>query len=337
MVKGRFKSKFFMFHKKIENKKKMKRNNNSLFLLIFVFFFQIVSSQIEIRNCTALQEMMTGDSNVKYQLSEDIDCKGKNFISIGNDTEKFYGTLEGNGFGIKNLFINQSSSKNYSALFSYGSNCSVSNITLLNVSSNGVFYGAALFARCDYCSISNVNLSSSVIKNSSYSGGVVAYLYYGVLKKIVASKNIISPYFSESDSIFGSAVCAYGSNSNMSEIHADNNEISSDVGKFNAPICGYLFRGNLINATSINNTVSISGNGTVIYSSGVCGYLAAGNFLNILSSGNKVFCNSSTTYCSGVVSYNTISCSMENITSSRNTISSITYGPNCYYSLTSLI
>ena len=74
--------------------------------------------------------------NGKYILMNDIDLSGVNWDSIGDSVNPFSGELNGNGFVIHNLTINNPS-EDYQGLFGYTNNVNIQNLGLENVKISG--------------------------------------------------------------------------------------------------------------------------------------------------------------------------------------------------------
>ena len=75
----------------------------------FFFFFSIFFSFslcISITDCTDLQSI-SSDLNGAHILTKNIDCQGNDFIPIGNTTHFFMGSLDGQGWYKKIIFIPQ--------------------------------------------------------------------------------------------------------------------------------------------------------------------------------------------------------------------------------------
>jgi hypothetical protein len=133
---------------------------------------------------TTLAELQSISSSFSYYaLGNDID--GAN-IAI-NPITYFYGNLDGQGYTIKNLIINQSGTNNYTALFgtSAGSsynqcikNLNLTNITVNPSGSGSYYYVSILIAYTgSKMSISNVHVSNCIITGyvGSYVGALIGY------------------------------------------------------------------------------------------------------------------------------------------------------------------
>ncbi len=108
------------------------------------------------------------DLNGKYILMNDIDLSGINWESIGgladtsvqpNPSDCFQGELNGNGYTINNLTVNNPSG--YGGLFGVILNAEIKNLGLENVDINGEFAGGVAYATVD-TSISNCYVTGSV-------------------------------------------------------------------------------------------------------------------------------------------------------------------------------
>ena len=106
--------------------------------------------------------------NGKYILMNDIDLSGINWEPIAgqsqpvepNPSDCFQGELNGNGYTINNLTVNNSSSL-YAGLFGVTLNAEIKNLGLENVDINGEYAGGVAYATVD-TSISNCYVTGSV-------------------------------------------------------------------------------------------------------------------------------------------------------------------------------
>jgi len=121
-----------------------------------------------------------GGLSKKYVLINNVDLQGSNWIPIGTTQNPFNGTLNGNGYTINNLTINQTGfSAPPSGLFGFALNPKIYNLTLSNVNVNGESDTASL--------IGSLRITgSSVIENISIENGTVTGLTYvaGVIGKL---------------------------------------------------------------------------------------------------------------------------------------------------------
>ncbi|MEM4719530.1 MAG: peptidase A26, partial [Candidatus Pacearchaeota archaeon] len=112
-----------------------------------------------VRNCTELQNISLNLSG-SYVLMNDIDCSdtinwnsGQGFEPVGNPSNNFVGSLDGQNYRIINLYIDRPS-QDYVGLFGY-------------VGVNG--------------NIRNIGLINSRIRGNSLVGGIAGYTGYNVL------------------------------------------------------------------------------------------------------------------------------------------------------------
>lgn len=143
-----------------------------------------------ITSCSELQSLTNKNSGGLYVLANDIDCtetSGWNdngeggfagFIPINN----FYGTLDGQGHNITNLYINPPNSYDPVGLFAYwndGSIHSLSNFNLVNANITGWNYVGALVGYSQGgINIANISVSGE-IHGQQFVGGFVGVLTYG--------------------------------------------------------------------------------------------------------------------------------------------------------------
>ena len=114
---------------------------------------------------------------------DEIDCGNdknsftKKFIPIGNSTNSFQGTFDGNDKTITGLYINQTT--DYAGLFGYVSNAEIKNLKMKNckIDSTGSYVGNFV-GYANGATISNCSAEETeVIGGSSNVGGIVGYVY----------------------------------------------------------------------------------------------------------------------------------------------------------------
>jgi len=140
-----------------------------------------LASPFVITNCTQLQEM--NDSlGANYSLGNDIDCSdtinwnlGLGFEPIGNQTDNFSGSLDGNAYLISDLFINRS--ENEVGMFSFLDSATVSNITI-EAYITGLKRVGTLIGWAYYSNLTSV-VSNGSVNSTDGGGGTVGYFYYG--------------------------------------------------------------------------------------------------------------------------------------------------------------
>ena len=118
------------------------------------------------------------DLSGKYILMNDIDLSGINWEPIAgqsqpgypNPSDCFQGELNGNGYTINNLTVNNSSSV-FVGLFGVTLNAEIKNLGLENVDINGEFAGGVAYGTVD-TSISNCYVTGSVT-GENFAGGFI--------------------------------------------------------------------------------------------------------------------------------------------------------------------
>lgn len=138
-------------------------------------------------------------SNVTFVMTNDIDMSSvSNFAMIGNNSTEFRGTFLGNGYEIKNLKINNTST-NFTGLFSnvYGAtikDLGLSNVTINNENSStsvGALIGKADDSTIENCYVSGGSINFSMDrKTSSNVGGLVGWSYGSSINNCFSSIDI---------------------------------------------------------------------------------------------------------------------------------------------------
>mgnify|MGYP001110347568 CR=1 FL=1 len=138
-------------------------------------------------------------SNVTFVMTNDIDMSSvSNFAMIGNNSTEFRGTFLGNGYEIKNLKINNTST-NFTGLFSnvYGAtikDLGLSNVTINNENSStsvGALIGKADDSTIENCYVSGGSINFSMdVKTTSSVGGLVGWSYGSSINNCFSSIDI---------------------------------------------------------------------------------------------------------------------------------------------------
>jgi hypothetical protein len=118
------------------------------------------------------------------------------FSPIGNNTTKFTGSYDGDGYSVSNLYILQStSSANYLALFGYTDGATLTEITLIDMDISGTYYYYYDMEMEGYGSENIGGLARKVIGTTisgcSISGDIYGYKYVGgIASKLMADVNL---------------------------------------------------------------------------------------------------------------------------------------------------
>ena len=113
-----------------------------------------------------------------YELTENVDAtavhtwnSGAGFIPIGNDTSRFIGSFDGQGFTIENLYINRPG-EDYVGLFAVLDDASIDNLVLFDIDITGQNYTGGLIGRSFGSTISDSTIDGNV-EGSGSVGGLV--------------------------------------------------------------------------------------------------------------------------------------------------------------------
>jgi hypothetical protein len=143
------------------------------------------SDPYKISDVTELQNMdLYLDGH--YILIDDIDASvtsswnsGDGFEPVGTSSDKFTGTLDGNGYKITGLYINRSST-DYNGLFGYTYECEINNISLENIYVNGKYYTGGLIGLSSHSTITNSYTTGDIDSTppATVDGGTFVSSYY---------------------------------------------------------------------------------------------------------------------------------------------------------------
>ena len=120
--------------------------------------------------------------NIDFKNGDNKDNFSKKFISIGNETNSFQGTFDGNDKTITGLYINQTTDN--AGLFGYVSNAEdvsnaeIKNLKMQNCKVVGANYvGNFVGYANNKLTISNCSAEGTEVSGSNYVGGIVGIVY----------------------------------------------------------------------------------------------------------------------------------------------------------------
>ena len=163
--------------------------------------------------CTA-QELsdIRNNLNLNYILGADIDLEEFNWASIGTQENQFTGSLNGNGYKIKN--------QSTETLFDYANNAVFNNVDLVNINLNNTEASTAgLVNTISNSQISNCDISGDI--TGQFASGLANNIYFTTIQNSSFTGSI------SSDSVAGGLV----GNSEDSEINSCNTKINNVSGK----------------------------------------------------------------------------------------------------------
>jgi hypothetical protein len=124
----------------------------------------------QITTVAQLQEM-ANELSAYYIIMNDIDCGPITFVSVGNDTAPFTGSLDGQGYTLDGLYISAPST-DYQGLIGYaGSGAVITNVILTDVDVTGSNYVGGLVGK-NAGTVTNSHATGNVT-GSNYAGGLV--------------------------------------------------------------------------------------------------------------------------------------------------------------------
>jgi hypothetical protein len=195
----------------------------SMFLFLSFFLFSGVSANfVEISSCQELQDINFNLSS-KYFLIRDIDCSETRnwncdgsgdsclgFRPLGNLSNPFIGSFNGNDFEISNLFIN-SSIEDYAGFFGV-LNGEVYNVSLINNSILGRNYvGGFAGLVLSESSISRVIFDGDVKSSGNFIGGFIGknegfFSYVFLSSKVELNQGLVGYFIGEN---IGGSKCSF--------------------------------------------------------------------------------------------------------------------------------
>lgn len=221
-----------------------------------------------------------------YKLANDIDISAWDWIPIGNSTNPFVGTFNGNGHVIKGVKINDAVS-DYQGLFGIIYTSSIKNITLLNSNITGRDNVGSLAGFAQLSELSDIfNVGGSVIGRNS-TGGITGSIIDSGITRTFNTANIT-----------GSGLYTGGITGLANEINIVSSYNNGNISGIEE--VGGMFGG--IIASSIEqvfNTGNISG--TTYMLGGIIGYGENFDLINAYNTGNIL--GSTSSYIGGIVGF----------------------------------
>lgn len=186
-----------------------------------------------------------------FKLTDDIDLSGYSagtgWDPIGNTGRPFYGHVDGNGYKITGLTINNPTA-NYMGLFGYlGSNYSIANLTLENVSVTGQQYVGGLAGYIVSGTIDNNKVSGQVTGDTD-AGGLVGASYGGKINGSHSSVNV-----SGTSAVGGLLGTMEMGGSSISNSYATGVVRGANSGENMGGLAGYVGSGTISNCYAAGN------------------------------------------------------------------------------------
>ncbi|MFB1064827.1 hypothetical protein [Natrinema sp. H-ect4] len=130
------------------------------------------SNPYQIETTQQLQDMQN-DLSANYVLISDIDASGFSFSSVGDYSNQFTGVLDGQGYVVESLTIDEGNSDNVGLIGATGSGGELKNIGLVNMNITGSSWTGGLVG-WNEGSISN-SFSTGSVSGSTQVGGLLGY------------------------------------------------------------------------------------------------------------------------------------------------------------------
>ncbi len=222
----------------------------------------VLDPTIEISDCDDLQDM-ADDLTADYVLTADIDCdvspynETTGFLPIGNATNIFNGTFDGQNYTITGLF-QDNDTKDYMGLFGYIENSTITEVGMINVSIVGHDYVGSLVGFFKNSNLSDSYSTGEVNSTRNYVGGLVGIVSgfegYALIERSYADVDVNASSAYQSQKVGG----LVGENSYA--------EINNSYAKGNV-VSGRYYTGGLVGRnrySNISNSYAI-GNVTATY------------------------------------------------------------------------
>ena len=192
---------------------------------------------------------------------------------IGNESNKYIGTFDGNDKIISNLYINATSV--YTGFFGYATDGSIKNITFDNakVKSTGSYDTAILAGDAEYCIIENIKtLANCSVEGNSLVGGILGAARDNISNcenhAMVNGANVVGGVVG----IYDGSSKSISSCANYGAVTGTSGEVGGMVGQFST--------GTIQNSANYGDITGTYYVGSLIGSAGMC------NLNNVLGTGN---------------------------------------------------
>jgi hypothetical protein len=241
-----------------------------------------VGDPYQISNAVELQNMNLVLS-ANYIIVNDIDASitttwnsGAGFIPVGDDTNKFTGTLDGQNYTIFNVYINNIT--HYNGLFGAIDHTEVSNIILANVDITTSSFSGGLVGFNNYSTINNCHTTGDITANGSAIGGLVGENRFGEINNSHSSCNTSGEY--EVGGLVGVI------NGNISNSYSEGN-VESTLWGIVGGFAGRIYSGDISTCYSLGDVTSFDGSagGFIGNFDAVDGEI---NIINCYSEGNII-------------------------------------------------
>jgi len=138
--------------------------------------YNVIDTAIQLQNINTIVGALSGN----YIMSDDINLgispynTGEGWLPIGDSAGRFTGVFNGNGFSIKNLYINVNRDSFKAGLFGFIKNAKISNLGIIDCNISNTYpavnsYTSSLIGLCE----------GGIIRKCSSSGVVTGYKFTG--------------------------------------------------------------------------------------------------------------------------------------------------------------
>lgn len=134
----------------------------------------LTDGKIVICTCTDLQNMKN-NLTADYLLEQNIDCSGIDFKKIGSLAKPFKGTLDGKGYIISNLNIQDSNAYSATGLFAKVENAKISKIGIIDANVSGNRAVGIIAGYFESKSILENVYTTGNVEGSYWVGGIVGH------------------------------------------------------------------------------------------------------------------------------------------------------------------
>ncbi len=231
---------------------------------------------------TKINGKLMADIDLSTVCGANVGDEGTNWSPIGTWQYKYAGTFDGNGFEVRNLYINYGNST-YQGLFGFTLNATISNLGVTGKVTLIRDYCAGIVGFAESTEINNCyNKATITNSNSNNTGGIVGYALSTIIENCHNTGNVGS---SNNNSKYTGGIVGYAKETNTIENCYNIGEISGTA--YTGGIVGYT-DGTSSSTTTIENCYNL-GDITARGSNtgGISGYnYSKGTIINCYNGGN---------------------------------------------------
>jgi hypothetical protein len=244
------------------------------------------SSPYQIASCSDLQALNTSNPSAYYVLTTNIDCTGVSFTPIGLYGNAFTGVLDGQGYTISNVTVNEPQ-KSTVGVFASVNKATIKNTKFDAIAVSGFYFFGGLTGMFSGSVLDNVHATTSMTNSSGNweVGGVFGRMYLSTTTSLTLKTTITNTsgqYLYEAGGISPSFSASYIASSTVTAV------ITSPVASESfGGVVGAVYSNGTIEDVTVTATITNPGNSW--YTGGVVGYADSDFYLKNINANVSVY------------------------------------------------